>query len=170
MVSRETVRDKPGACSVFPNEIFDDFAKGASLNQLTADAVALFLSVAVNKSKSNIFLSFKSEKAAYLFYLLAIGFDPDTFLFYPAPDQSEKVPGFNIESERYREESLIKLAESSRFYVCVATRSALKENNISVRASSKLSSISIGRGNNIDRDVVINQLYSWGFKKTNTVA
>jgi len=170
VVSRETVLDESGACSVFPNKLFEDFEKGASLSQLTTDAAVLFLSVAANKSKSNIFLSFINEKAAYSFYLLAIGLSPDQFLFYPTPDLSEKVPGFNIESERYREEVLIKLSESNQFYVCVATRASFKEKNISVGASSRLSSMSVGPGNNIDRDDVINRLYSWGFKKTDTVA
>ena len=111
------------------NKLFDDFESGSSFGQLTLDAAALFLCVATNKLKSNIFLSFKNEKAAYSFYLLATGLEPDRFLFYPAPDLSEKVPGFNIESERYREDALIKLAENNRFYVCAATRASLKERN-----------------------------------------
>jgi transcription-repair coupling factor (superfamily II helicase) len=170
MVSRETIVGDSGISSVFPNRLFDDFESGASLSQLTLDAAALFLSIAANKLKSNVFLSFKNEKAAYSFYLLAIGFDPDCFLFYPTPDLSEKVPGFNIESERYREESIIKLAEKNLFYVCVATRASFKEKNISRSSSSGLSSMSIFPGKNIDRDDVINQLDSWGFKKTDTVA
>ena len=170
MVSRETVLDEYGACSVFPNKLFKDFAKGASLNQLTADAAALFLCLAINQSKSNIFLSFKNEKEAYSFYLLAASLSSDQFLFYPTPDLSEKVPGFNIESERYREEALIKLSESSQFYVCVATHASLKEKNVPIGASSGLSSMSVGPGDTIDRDDVINRLYSWGFKKTDTVA
>ena len=170
MVSRETIVGDSGISSVFPNKLFDDFERGASLSQLTLDAAALFLSVAANKLKSNVFLSFKNEKAAYSFYLLAIGFDPDCFLFYPTPDLSEKVPGFNIESERYREESIIKLAEKNLFYVCVATRASFKEKNISISSSSGLSSMSIFPGKNIDRDDVINLLDSWGFKKTDTVA
>ncbi len=170
MVSRETIVDDSGISSVFPSKLFEDFASGASLSQLTLDAAALFLCVAANKLKSNVFLSFKNEKTAYSFYLLAIGFEPDRFLFYPTPDLSEKVPGFNIESERYREESLIKLAEKNLFYVCVATRASFKEKNISISSSSGLSSMSIFPGKNIDRDDVINQLDSWGFKKTDTVA
>jgi len=170
MVSRETVLDEYGACSVFPNKLFKDFAKGASLNQLTADAAALFLCLAINQSKSNIFLSFKNEKEAYSFYLLAASLSSDQFLFYPTPDLSEKVPGFNIESERYREEALIKLSESNQFYVCVAAHASLKEKNVPIGASSGLSSMSVGPGDTIDRDDVINRLYSWGFKKTDTVA
>ena len=170
MVSRETVLNEPGACSVFPNKLFEDFAKGASLNQLTADAAALFLCLAINQSKSNIFLSFKNEKEAYSFYLLAASLSSDQFLFYPTPDLSEKVPGFNIESERYREEALIKLSESNQFYVCVAAHASLKEKNVPIGASSGLSSMSVGPGDTIDRDDVINRLYSWGFKKTDTVA
>ncbi|SVB06055.1 uncharacterized protein METZ01_LOCUS158909, partial [marine metagenome] len=127
MVSRETTVDDSGVYSIFPNNLFEDFARGTSLNQLTDDAAALFLYVAAQKSKSNIFISFKNEKAAYSFYLLSIGLDPDRFLFYPAPDLSEKVPGFNIESERYREEALIKLSENHQFYVCVATRTSFEE-------------------------------------------
>jgi transcription-repair coupling factor len=170
LVSRETIVGDSGISSVFPNKLFDDFESGASLSQFTLDAAALFLSVAANKLKSNVFLSFKNEKAAYSFYLLAIGFDPDCFLFYPTPDLSEKVPGFNIESERYREESIIKLAEKNLFYVCVATRASFKEKSISISSSSGLSSMSIFPGKNIDRDDVINHLDSWGFKKTDTVA
>ena len=170
MVSRETVLDEYGVCSVFPNRLFKDFAKGASLNQLTADAAALFLCLATNQSKSNIFLSFKNEKEAYSFYLLAASLSSDQFLFYPTPDLSERVPGFNIESERYREEALIKLAEDNRFYVCVAAHASLTEKNVTIGASSGLSSMSVGPGDAIDRDDVINQLYSWGFKKTDTVA
>ena len=170
MVSRETTVDDSGVYSIFPNNLFEDFARGTSLNQLTDDAAALFLYVAAQKSKSNIFISFKNEKAAYSFYLLSIGLDPDRFLFYPAPDLSEKVPGFNIESERYREEALIKLSDNHKFYVCVATRTSFEKNDIPINSSSKLSSMSISPGSNIDRDDVIDQLYSWGFKKMDTVA
>ena len=99
MVSRETVVGDSGIYSIFQNKLFDDFESGASFGQLTLDAAALFLCVAAQKSKSNVFISFKDEKAAYSFYLLATGLEPDRFLFYPAPDLSEKVPGFNIESE-----------------------------------------------------------------------
>ena len=53
MVSRETAVDGFGVCSVFPNKLFDDFARGASLKQLTADAAALFLFTAAQKIKSN---------------------------------------------------------------------------------------------------------------------
>ena len=170
MVSRETVVDDSGLYSVFQNKFFDDFESGTSFGQLTPDAAALFLCVASNKLKSNIFLSFKNEKPAYSFYLLATGLEPDRFLFYPAADLSEKVPGFNIESERYREEALIKLEEKNRFHVCATTISSLKEKNISLSSSSNLSSMSICPGNKIDRDDVIDRLRSWGFKKTDTVA
>ena len=170
MVSRETVVADSGICSVFQNKMFDDFESGTSFGQLTLDAAALFICVASNKLKLNIFLSFKNEKAAYSFYLLATGLEPDRFLFYPAADLGEKVPGFNIESERYREDALIKLAEKNQFYVCVTTSSSLKEKNISINSSSGLSSMSICPGNKIDRDDVISRLDYWGFKKTDTVA
>ena len=60
MVSRETTVN--GACiySVFPDSLFEDFGSGTSLNQLTADAAALFLYVAAQKLKTNVFISFKS--------------------------------------------------------------------------------------------------------------
>ncbi|MDG2398784.1 MAG: DEAD/DEAH box helicase, partial [Candidatus Marinimicrobia bacterium] len=170
MVSRETIVGDCDLFSVFQNKLFDDFQNGTPFGQLTHDAAALFLCVASNKLKSNILLSFKNEKAAYSFYLLAAGLEPDRFLFYPAADLSEKVPGFNIESERYREEALIKLEEKNRFHVCVTTTSSLKEKNISIGSSSSLSSMSVYPGNKIDRDDVINRLRSWGFKKTDTVA
>ena len=170
MVSRETIVGDCGLFSVFQNKLFDDFESGTPFGQLTHDAAALFLCVASNKLKSNILLSFKNEKAAYSFYLLAAGLEPSRFLFYPAADLSEKVPGFNIESERYREEALIKLEEKNRFHVCVTTTSSLKEKNISIGSSSSLSSMSVCPGNKIDRDDVINRLRSWGFKKTDTVA
>ena len=170
MVSRETVMENSGLYSVFQKKIFDDFESGTSLGQLTLDAAALFLCAASNKLKSNIFLSFKNEKSAYSFYLLAAVLEPDCFLFYPAADLGEKVPGFNIESERYREEALIKLEEKNHFYICVTTVSSLKEKNISIGSSSSLSSMSICPGNKIDRDDVIDRLRSWGFKKTDTVA
>tara|TARA_B110000116_G_scaffold107753_1_gene93604 strand:+ start:250 stop:510 length:261 start_codon:yes stop_codon:yes gene_type:complete len=85
MVSRETIMEDSGVYSVFPNKLFEDFASGSSLSQFTLDAAALFLCVAANKSKSNIFLSFKNEKAAYSFYLLAIGLDLIVFSFIQRP-------------------------------------------------------------------------------------
>jgi len=88
VVSRETTESGPCSYSIFPDNIFKDFAAGATLSQLTADAAALLLCVAAQKLKSNVFISFKDEKTAYSFYLLAIGLDPDRFLFYPAPDLS----------------------------------------------------------------------------------
>tara|TARA_B100001250_G_scaffold405121_2_gene422074 strand:+ start:1207 stop:4332 length:3126 start_codon:yes stop_codon:yes gene_type:complete len=165
MVSRETNIN----CSVFPENLFDSFADGGSLGQLTDDAAALFLSVAVNKLKTNLFISFKNEKDAYSFYLLALGVSPDRFLFYPAPDTSEKVPGFSVESERFREEALVKLCKKNQFYVCVTTSSTLEEKNIPRGSSSGLLKFSISPGDNIDRDDIIGRLFSFGFKKTDTV-
>ena len=55
MVSRETVVADSGICSVFQNKLFDDFESGTSFGQLTLDSAALFLCVAPNKLKSNIF-------------------------------------------------------------------------------------------------------------------
>ena len=169
MDSRETFFSDAGLLSVFPNNVYDGFARGTSFGQLTIDAAALFLCGAVKKSKSNTFLSFENEKDAYSFYLSSIGLGLQYFLFYPALDLSEKVPGFNIESERYREEALIRLVEKNRFYVSVTTRSAIKEKNISVASSSGLSSMSICPGDVMERDDVIGQLSAWGFKKTGTV-
>ena len=54
--------------------------------------------------------------------------------------------------------------------MCVAAHASLKEKNVPIGASSGLSSMSVGPGDTIDRDDVINRLYSWGFKKTDTVA
>ena len=65
MVSRETTVDGSVVYSVFPNNFFEDFASGTSLNQLTTDAAALFLCVAAQKSKSNIEYETNFNKELY---------------------------------------------------------------------------------------------------------
>ena len=169
MVSRETSLINRVDSGLFDNSLINEFLSGASFEKMTFDSAALFLNSFIYKLKSNILFTFEDEKTAYKFYLLNLGLNRDSFLFYPDIDMSEKVPGFNIESERYRAEALIKLNDKKRNYFCIGTTHSCNKNNIPIDLSSSMSLLSLGLGDTKDRDEIINLLSSWGYQKTDTV-
>ena len=169
MVSRETSLINRVDSGLFDNSLINEFLSGASFEKMTFDFAALFLNSFIYKLKSNILFTFEDEKTAYKFYLLNLGLNRDSFLFYPDIDMSEKVPGFNIESERYRAEALIKLNDKKMNYFCIGTTHSCNKNNIPIDLSSSMSLLSLGLGDIKDRDEIINLLSSWGYQKTDTV-
>ena len=169
MVSRETSLINRVDSGLFDNSLINEFLSGASFEKMTFDSAALFLNSFIYKLKSNILFTFEDEKTAYKFYLLNLGLNRDSFLFYPDIDMSEKVPGFNIESERYRAEALIKLNDKKMNYFCIGTTHSCNKNNIPIDLSSSMSLLSLGLGDIKDRDEIINLLSSWGYQKTDTV-
>ena len=97
---------------LFNKSLVNSFWGGVSLKNLTLDSAALFINSNNINSATPILFSFKHEKDAYEFYLINRGINRDIFLFYPNTDLGEKVPGFNIESDRYRAETIIKLQKT----------------------------------------------------------
>ena len=154
---------------LFNKSLVNSFWGGVSLKNLTLDSAALFINSNNPNSATPILFSFKHEKDAYEFYLINRGINRDRFLFYPNTDLGEKVPGFNIESDRYRAETIIKLQKTQTTLMCIGTDESFKKNDIPVNTSESICSISITPEVKKDRDEIVESLVSWGYKKTDTV-
>lgn len=154
---------------LFNKSLVNSFWGGVSLKNLTLDSAALFINSNNPNGATPILFSFKHEKDAYEFYLINRGINRDRFLFYPNTDLGEKVPGFNIESERYRAETIIKLQKIETTLICIGTDKSFKKNDIPVDTSESICSISIAPEVKKDRDEIVESLVSWGYKKTDTV-
>ncbi|MBT4753734.1 MAG: DEAD/DEAH box helicase, partial [Candidatus Marinimicrobia bacterium] len=79
------------------------------------------------------------------------------------------MPGFNIESDRYRAETIIKLQKTQTTLICIGTDESFKKSDIPVNTSESICSISIAPEVKKDRDEIVESLVSWGYKKTDTV-
>ena len=154
---------------LFNKSLVNSFWGGVSLKNLTLDSAALFINSNNINSATPILFSFKHEKDAYEFYLINRGINRDIFLFYPNTDLGEKVPGFNIESDRYRAETIIKLQKTQTTLICIGTDESFKNSDIPVDTSESICSISIAPEVKKDRDEIVESLISWGYKKTDTV-
>ena len=92
---------------------------------------------------------------------------PFLLVFYPSSQTKESIPGFGLETERFRKESLVKLGSNDSF-CCVGSTNSFKELSIpkNIREGATKQTFKVGRS--IDIAVVSETLFSVGYKKCNT--
>ncbi|MBT3502838.1 MAG: DEAD/DEAH box helicase [Candidatus Marinimicrobia bacterium] len=112
---------------------------------------------------------FDNKPDAYQFYLTCLGLNRDAFLYYPDVDDSDGVPGFNAESDRYRAEAIIKLGDINNRYICIGTNSSLTKKDIDLGLQKNTSSLVCFPGKTDEKNNIITLLCSWGYEKTDTV-
>ena len=167
-VSRETSITKAAAAKcVFSNEVIGALLGGHVFSHLTEDALTLLL-IAINGALCGPSLvAFNSREVADSIYGLL--YNDDDFLFYPPIEKTVSVKGFENESLRYRQETLISLAVGSSRSMCLSTSTTSTVKDIPSDPMLSLSKIDLIPGEKLGRDRLIGLLSSWGYEKCDFV-
>ena len=164
MVSRETIGSKS---LIFPERVHRSLVEGGSVVGLTLDSTPIFFKEHVTFRGSAFFTEFSNEDMAFGFYASCIDFNEDFFVFYPSSQTKESIPGFGLEAERFRKESLVKLGSNDSF-CCVGSTNSFKELSIPKNIREGATKQTFNVGHSIDIAVVSETLFSVGYKKCNT--
>ena len=163
MVSRETVGSRS---LIFPEKAHRSLVEGGTVVGLTLDSAPIFLKEHVTFRDVGFFTEFKNEDVAFGFYASCIDFNEDFFVFYPSSQTKQSIPGFGLENQRFRKESLVKLGTSSNF-CCVGSTNSFKELSIPRNIKEGATQQTFKVGHSIDIAVVSETLFSVGYKKCN---
>ena len=164
MVSRETIESRS---LIFPERAHRSLVEGGSVVGLTLDSTPIFFKEHVTFRGSAFFTEFSNEDMAFGFYASCIDFNEDFFVFYPSSQTKESIPGFGLEAERFRKESLVKLGSNDSF-CCVGSTNSFKELSIPKNIREGATKQTFNVGHSIDIAVVSETLFSVGYKKCNT--
>ena len=163
MVSRETIE---GRSLIFPKRAHRSLVEGGSVVGLTLDSTPIFLKEHATFRGGAFFTEFSNEDMAFGFYASCIDFNEDFFVFYPSSQTKESIPGFGLEAERFRKESLVKLGSNDSF-CCVGSTNSFKELSIPKNIREGATKQTFNVGHSIDIAVVSETLFSVGYKKCN---
>ena len=141
--------------------------EGGSVVGLTLDSTPLFFKEHVAFRGGAFFTEFINEDVAFGFYASCIDFNEEFFVFYPSSQTKESIPGFGLETERFRKESLVKLGSNDSF-CCVGSTNSFKELSIPKNIREGATKQTFKVGHSIDIAVVSETLFSVGYKKCNT--
>mgnify|MGYP006090743171 FL=1 len=164
MVSRETIESRS---LIFPERAHRSLVEGGSVVGLTLDSTPIFFKEHVTFRGGAFFTEFSNEDMAFGFYASCIDFNEDFFVFYPSSQTKESIPGFGLEAERFRKESLVKLGSNDSF-CCVGSTNSFKELSIPKNIREGATKQTFNVGHSIDIAVVSETLFSVGYKKCNT--
>ena len=164
MVSRETIESRS---LIFPERAHRSLVEGGSVVGLTLDSTPIFFKEHVTFRGGAFFTEFSNEDMAFGFYVSCIDFNEDFFVFYPSSQTKESIPGFGLEAERFRKESLVKLGSNDGF-CCVGSTNSFKELSIPKNIREGATKQTFKVGHSIDIAVVSETLFSVGYKKCNT--
>jgi len=98
---------------------------GGSLRDVSIDCLAVLLFEMSREIKKNIIVSFVLEKHAYSLYKRLSSFKETGVYYYPNLSNNERVPGFELENDRYRDEALVQLRSLVGCGVCVGTEESI---------------------------------------------
>ena len=104
---------------MFNESLVTGFLRSQNFFGFNKDVLVCFLDYIVSRYKKKIFLEFESHQKAKEFYDYCFDFREGLFLFYPAQDAYETVPGFMSESERFRREALLSLYNPKIENICI---------------------------------------------------
>tara|TARA_S200000501_G_scaffold131583_1_gene124410 strand:- start:3548 stop:6625 length:3078 start_codon:yes stop_codon:yes gene_type:complete len=152
---------------MFPEKAHRLLVDGGTVVGLTLDSAPIFLKEHVAYKGVGFFTEFRNEDMAFGFYASCIDFNEDFFIFYPSSQTKESIPGFGLENERFRKESLVKLGTSSSF-CCIGSTNSFKELSIPKNIKEGATQQTFKVGHSIDIAVVSETFFSVGYKKCNT--
>ena len=150
---------------VYPQEILESFNGGASLSGLTRSSTCLFLLQQLKKSNRDIFVTLNSEDEAFSFYSLCLDSNSEAFVYFPQKRTGDWVPGFGLDTRRFRKEAILQLSSEKRV-CCIGTESSLFENLNREPIEKNIYKQTLRIGDECDRDELIEKLISFDYKKT----
>tara|TARA_B100001250_G_scaffold413944_1_gene449892 strand:- start:3131 stop:6223 length:3093 start_codon:yes stop_codon:yes gene_type:complete len=153
---------------MFHKSFVSGFLENQNIFGFNKDVLVLFLDHIINRSEKKIFLEFDSHQNAKNFYDYCFDYKEGLFLFYPARDTYEPVPGFVSESERFRKETLLSLYDPKVKNLCIGTRESFNTKEIPKNTEKAISRIVFETNQTVEIDYITSFLVSWGYEKVNT--
>ena len=158
-----------------PDRVFNENQIGNALSgdflyeDISPDAFSFLLFSFRGQLHNNICIVLNTGRDANLFYQACMGLDDDLFMFYPEKDNRPRVPGFEIESDRYRADTLVGInnTDNARVYIC-SENSFLAKEIVDKKIFNNLS-FELCLGANEDRDQIIKKLLEFGYAGKETV-
>ena len=106
---------------LFAQALIKDYLNGTTIRAMTPEFSSLFVQFVLEQNPAIYFISFKKEEDAYKYYLSCLNNNQELFLYYPSLKKDLRVPGFSMESERYREEAIVNLGNADRSFCCIGS-------------------------------------------------
>ena len=136
---------------------------------ISPDAFSVLLFLLSRQLDNNVCVVLKTGRDASVFYQACMGLDDDLFLFYPEKDNHPRVPGFEIESDRYRADVLVGMGDTDKTRVYICSEDSFLAKEIVDQKMFNGSSFKLRLGANEDRDQIIRKLLDFGFDEKETV-
>ena len=143
--------------------------EGGSLRDVSIDCLAVLLFEMSCIIKKNIIVSFVLERHAYSLYKILSSFKEHGVYYYPNLSNNERVPGFELETDRYRDEALVQLRSSGGCGVCVGTEESFHNKNIPLEQYKNISKLNLVVGGSGVREEIVDKIHSWNYKKVDSV-
>ena len=153
---------------MFNESLVTSFLESQNFFGFNKDVLVCFLDYMVSRSKNKILLEFESHQKAKEFYDYCFDFKKGLFLFYPAQDAYEAVPGFMSESERFRREALLSLYNPKIENICIGSSKSFKAKEIPRDTEKTISRVVFEANQKVEVDFVISFLVNWGYERVNT--
>ena len=154
---------------LFDQTLIKDYLNGTTIRAMTPEFSSLFVQFVLEQNPAIYFISFKKEEDAYKYYLSCLNNNQELFLYYPSLKKDLRVPGFSMESERYREEAIVNLGNADRSFCCIGTVESFSAKSLSAEHATESESLELKIGDDADRDNIGRKLASWGYEKNHTV-
>ena len=143
--------------------------EGGSLRDVSIDCLAVLLFEMSREIKKNIIVSFVLEKHAYSLYKRLSSFKESGVYYYPNLSNNERVPGFELENDRYRDEALVQLISLMGCGVCIGTEESFHNKNIPLEQYKNISKLNLVVGGSGVREEIVDKIHSWNYKKVDSV-
>jgi len=142
---------------------------GGSVTDISIDCLAILLFEMSCEIKKNIIVSFVLEKHAYSLYKRLSSFKESGVYYYPNLSNNERVPGFELENDRYRDEALVQLISLMGCGVCIGTEESFHNKNIPLEQYKNISKLNLVVGGSGVREEIVDKIHSWNYKKVDSV-
>ena len=150
---------------VFPKKTIDALSRGVRLSGLTKSSVGLIIYEYLQTVHSSVMLELGSEDEAFAFYSLCLDSDYGCFTYFPRDTPLDRVPGFGMDTLRFRKEALLELS-SGRATCCIGTKNSFLDKNLESGLSNKIERFEISSGQEFNREPFIEKLIELGYKRT----
>ena len=151
--------------TVFKNQYLKTLQAGGFLSGFDFSSLVLFM-VESFLTKPTVFI-FRENDDVFTFYDTFLTNSDESVFCYPNKTDIEHVPGFISENERYRQETINRGTEVKSFFVFSGTL-ALKR-NIKDDRIKKNNTLTIKKGDALDREELISFLVDRGYEQEDSV-
>tara|TARA_B110000444_G_scaffold261299_2_gene312442 strand:+ start:1598 stop:4708 length:3111 start_codon:yes stop_codon:yes gene_type:complete len=164
MITKEIIAKK-----VFPLEVVEQLVSGFRFSGLTIDALSLLFISLFSFNKNKTLVVFKETRDAFASFELSLG-SIKTLVYFPSHPKKDIVPGFENDSSRFRQETLVQLSLSGSGVFCLSTTNSVNEKDININPSGGgLVEILLLVGSEVDIEGLLEKFDSWGYLRSDFV-